>query len=95
MIMKNWNDDDFKIPFASIPTDVFDGVKKRMITSSIAIQKQQKQFVATSSILLLVCAVNCGLVLKQNDLFAPQQTPNAAEILYKNLFTISQTPFDE
>jgi hypothetical protein len=95
MIMKNWNDDDFKIPFATIPTDVFDGVKTRIITTRIAVQKQQKQFVVISSVLLLVCVVNCGIILMQNGLFAPKQTTNAAEIMYNNLFKISQTPFDE
>jgi hypothetical protein len=94
--MKNWNEEDFKIPQAPLPFDVFEGVKKGVITARIAAQRTRRNLTIAASCLLIVGVINCGIVLSESQWFKNEnKTAKATETLYNSFFKTSQSPFDE
>ena len=92
--MDNWNDSDFKLPKTSIAKDVFEEVKKRLITRRIEAQNNRRQMAIGSVLLLILGAVNMGILLS-NRTEKPKTTAQQAEMLNKAYFETVKNTFDE
>ena len=92
--MDNWNDSDFKLPKTSIAKDVFEDVKKRLITRRIEAQNNRRQMAIGSVLLLILGVVNIGILLNIHEK-TPKTTAQQAEMLNKAYFETSKNAFDE
>lgn len=90
--MDNWNDSDFKIPKSAIPKAVFEGVKKQMITRRIEAQQNRRQLAIGSVLLLILGAVNIGILMSYSKVDTAKTSAEQAEILHKAYFQTPQNP---
>ena len=92
--MDNWNDSDFKLPKTSIAKDVFEDVKKRLITRRIEAQNNRRQMAIGSVLLLILGVVNIGILLNIHEK-TPKTAAQQAEMLNKAYFETGKNAFDE
>ena len=90
--MDNWNDSDFKIPKTSVPKDVFEEVKSKMITRRKEAKKTHQQMVVGSLLLLILGMVNMSIAL-HNYKEKPKTMAEQAEIIRETYFKIQNNLF--
>ena len=90
--MKNWEDKDFKIPKTSVPKDVFEGVKSKMITRRKEAKKTQQQMVVGSFLLLILGIINMSILLSTHK-EKPKTRTEQAVIIQETYFKIQNNPF--
>lgn len=93
--MENGRDDNFNIPRLPLPSDVFEGVNRRMRMRRIEAQKS-RLWMATASFLLLVLAgAHVGIILSNNRGADNRVSQNETEVLYEAYFKSTKDLFNE
>jgi hypothetical protein len=75
--MTNWDDKDFKMPKASVPKDVFEGVKSKLTVRRLEVQVNNRIMAVGAVLLLIFGGVNVGILISNPKENAKTMTEKA------------------
>jgi hypothetical protein len=84
--MDNFDNKNWETQPAAAPEGMYDQVRTRIIQERIRIAQTHRQLVIGSVLLLVVGAVNIGLIFLKNTTNKPVLNENSEKILYKTYF---------
>jgi hypothetical protein len=84
--MDNFDNKKWDTQPANAPEGMYDQVRQRIIHERIRIAKTHRQLVVGSALLLVVGAVNIGIILLKKTEKQPVSKANTEQILYETYF---------
>jgi hypothetical protein len=75
--MTNWDDNDFKMPKASVPKDVFEGVKSKLAARRLEVQVNNRIMAVGAVLLLILGGVNMSILVSNLEENAKTMTEKA------------------
>ena len=84
--MENFDNTHWEKQPANAPEDMYDQVRQRIMKERIRRTQNHRQLVIGSALLLVIGAVNIGLILLRNSEKQAIPKENTAKILYETYF---------